>query len=389
MCKKHDNALWRNGICVGFHDKKRVLGGNAECCIFALQTKTKKREVMKKLLNFHTDGSGTGTLLLYGDIGEYGQVKSERIVSELMEAEAACSRINVRVNSNGGEVFSGIAIFNALRQSKAEIHIYVDGIAASMASVIALCGRRVEMSRYARLMIHCVSGGCWGTKKDMQKCIDEMDSLEDSLCEMYAGKTGMTKEEVKSAYFDGEDHWLTADEALRLGFVDGIYDAEEVPAGSTTEEIYNIFNNRLVEPQNVLKMNLEEIMKKAPFADCKDEADFMARVDRMAAEVENAASLRAENEALKKRVDEFEAAAEAVREASRKALLDAAEADGRINAETRPLYESILKSNPDEGEKALEALAPRRKVMDDLRVVPGDESPWSRRMKEINDKLNK
>ena len=115
----------------------------------------------------------------------------------------------------------------------------------------------------------------------------------------------------------------------------------------------------------------------------------MARVDRMAAEAENAASLRAENEALKRRVDEFEAAAEAVREASRKALLDAAEADGRINAETRPLYESILKSNPDEGEKALEALAPRRKVMDDLRVVPGDESPWSRRMKEINDKLNK
>ena len=136
-------------------------------------------------------------------------------------------------------------------------------------------------------------------------------------------------------------------------------------------------------------MNLEEIIKKAPFADCKDEADFMARVDRMAAEAENAASLRAENEALKRRVDEFEAAAEAVREASRKALLDAAEADGRINAETRPLYESILKSNPDEGEKALEALAPRRKVMDDLRVVPGDESPWSRRMKEINDKLNK
>lgn len=344
---------------------------------------------MKKLLNFHTDGSGTGTLLLYGDIGEYDRVSSGRIVSELMEAEAACSRINVRVNSNGGEVFSGIAIFNALRQSKADIHIYVDGIAASMASVIALCGRPVEMGKYARLMIHCVSGGCWGTKKDMQKCIDEIESLEGSLCGIYAERMGISAEEVSARYFDGEDHWLTAEEALRLGLVDGIYDAEDVPAGSTTEEIYNIFNNRLMEPQNKVKMNLEELKKKAPFADCRDEGEIVARAEQLAEEAGNAASLRAENEALKARVKEFEDAAAAAREARHKALLDAAEADGRIDAETRGVYESILKSNPEEGEKALKALSPRRKVMDDLRVVPGEESPWNRRMKELNDKLNK
>ena len=58
-------------------------------------------------------------------------------------------KVDVRINSNGGEVYSGIAIFNALKNSKADITIYVDGIAASMASVIALCGKPVQMSRYA------------------------------------------------------------------------------------------------------------------------------------------------------------------------------------------------------------------------------------------------
>ena len=71
------------------------------------------------------------------------------------------------------------------------------------------------------------------------------------------------------------------------------------------------------------------------------------------------------------------------------ALLDAAEADGRINAETRPLYENILKSNPEEGAKALAALSPKRKVMEDIKVEPEGKSPWNKRMREIKDKLNK
>ena len=104
-------------------------------------------------------GEDACCILLYGDIGEYSDVTAAAIVRELMEAEASGKRIDVRINSNGGDVYTGIAIFNALRGSKADIHIYVDGIAASMASVIALCGKPVEMSKYARLMLHSVSGG--------------------------------------------------------------------------------------------------------------------------------------------------------------------------------------------------------------------------------------
>ena len=110
-------------------------------------------------------GTDACCILLYGDIGEYDDnVRSGDIARELLEAEALTGKVDVRINSNGGEVYSGIAIFNALKNSKADITIYVDGIAASMASVIALCGKPVQMSRYARLMLHSVQGGCYGNK---------------------------------------------------------------------------------------------------------------------------------------------------------------------------------------------------------------------------------
>ena len=183
---------------------------------------------MKKFFNI-IPGEDACCILLYGDIGDYdGNVRSGDIARELLEAEALSGRIDVRINSNGGEVYAGIAIFNALKNSKADITIYVDGIAASMASVIALCGKPVQMSRYARLMLHSVQGGCYGNKEEMRGCIREIESLEDTLCEMYAARMGKDKEEIRSLYFDGKDHWLRADEALALGLVNAVYPVEEL-----------------------------------------------------------------------------------------------------------------------------------------------------------------
>ena len=212
---------------------------------------------MKKFFNI-IPGKDACCILLYGDIGDYDDnVRSGDIARELLEAEALSGRIDVRINSNGGEVYAGIAIFNALKNSKADITIYVDGIAASMASVIALCGKPVQMSRYARLMLHSVQGGCYGNKEEMRGCIREIESLEDTLCEMYAARMGKDKEEIRSLYFDGKDHWLRADEALALGLIDGIYDADPLPEDSTPEQVFQIFNNRLHKPQNKSNMNLD------------------------------------------------------------------------------------------------------------------------------------
>lgn len=335
-------------------------------------------------------GTDACCILLYGDIGEYGDgVRSGDIARELLEAEALTGKVDVRINSNGGEVYSGIAIFNALKNSKADITIYVDGIAASMASVIALCGKPVQMSRYARLMLHSVQGGCYGNKEEMRGCIREIESLEDTLCEMCAARMGKDKEEIRSLYFDGKDHWLRADEALALGLIDGIYDADPVPEDSTPEQVFQIFNNRLQQPQNENDMNLDELKKRPRFTNCATDDDFLREIGLLETEAGKVPSLNAEVDRLKGELKVFQDKAEADDAAARKQLLDAAEKDGRIDASTRPIYENLLAKDRENGEKALEKLSPKRRVMTDVRTEPDNEGPWNKRMREIQEKLNR
>ena len=335
-------------------------------------------------------GTDACCILLYGDIGEYGDgVRSSDIARELLEAEALTGKVDVRINSNGGEVYSGIAIFNALKNSKADITIYVDGIAASMASVIALCGKPVQMSRYARLMLHSVQGGCYGNKDEMKNCIREIEALEDTLCEMYATRMGKAKDEIRAMYFDGRDHWLRADEALALGLIDGIYDADPVPEDSTPEQVLQIFNNRLQQPQNENDMNLDELKKRPRFTNCATDDDFLREIGLLETEAGKVPSLNAEVDRLKGELKVFQDKAEADDAAARKQLLDAAEKDGRIDASTRPIYENLLAKDRENGEKALEKLSPKRRVMTDVRTEPDNEGPWNKRMREIQEKLNR
>lgn len=344
---------------------------------------------MNKFFNI-IPGSEACCILLYGDIGDYDSVRSGDIARELLEAEAAYGKIDVRINSNGGEVYAGIAIFNALRNSKADITIYVDGIAASMASVIALCGKPVKMSRYARLMLHSVMGGCYGNKEEMRRCIKEIESLEDTLCQMYSARMAKPEEEIRASYFDGKEHWIRADEALALGLIDEIYDADPVPDDSTPEQVFQIFNNRLNKPQiNNNQMNLEEVKKRPRFKDCATDADVFRIMDHLETEAGRVPGLNTRVETLEKENKAFRDKAEAEDQAAREKLLDDAQNDGRIDATTRPIYSNLLDNDRENGEKALEKLPRKRMVMSDLHVTPTVESPWNKRQREIKEKLNR
>ena len=359
---------------------------------------------MHKIFNI-IPGKDRCCLLLYGEIG--GDVRSGDVMRELIEAEHTYGRIDVRINSVGGEVYAGIAIFNALRQSKADIHIYIDGIAASMASAIALCGKPVEMSRYARLMIHTVRGGCWGTKKDMADCIEQLDALEGTLCAMYAERLGRSEDDIRARYFDGEDHWLGAREALAQGFIDGIYDVEAVGGGDapgtvalsdkmSVDEIYQTINNRLEmgvamlsrhteRPQKENKMALlDELRKNPKFKDCASEEDALRIAAQLTQTAGGAEALAAENAALKQENQAFKDKEAAAFSALKQRLLDDAEKCGKINAVTRPAFAALLESDFEKGKKALEEMAPTKRVMAELGgQTAGHESAWDKRKAQI------
>lgn len=281
------------------------------------------------------------TILLYGDVGDSRKVESGRVVSELLALQTKYKNIAVRINSNGGDVFSGIAIYNALKTSTANITIYIDGVAASIAAIIALCGKPLYMSPYAKLMLHSVSGGTWGNASALRKMADTMESLQTDLSRMIAGRCNMKPEDVAGQYFDEHDHWIDAEQALEMKLIDGIYEME-TPSSTpgTTEEIYNFFNNRLVEqPPKTNDMALIDDIKSIPsFADKADEGAIVAHIKSLTNSATRADALEKANNEYKARIEELEG-----KEIT--AIIDKAVAEGKITKEQVPAFTNMMKSD--------------------------------------------
>lgn len=301
----------------------------------------KKFQRMKQKFRNIIKGDGKAIIMLYGQVGEGRSVDSNRVVSELFELSDQGCKIEVRINSQGGDVFSGMAIYNALRQSKEDITIYIDGVAASIAGIIALCGKPLYMSPYAKLMLHNVSGGTYGNAKELRQMADQMEVLQSNLATMIAGRLGMEADNVAKKYFDGQDHWITANEALDMKLVDGIYTMDEVAnPPTTTEGIYNYFNNRFdFKPQNNEEMALIDDIKTIPsFEDKTDSSAVLAHIR----ELENKATKVG---ILEKTVKTYRDELEKARKEQDDALINEAVKAGKIGNEQVETFKNLLKSD--------------------------------------------
>lgn len=330
----------------------------------------------------------TACILLYGEIGGFDGISDKDIVAELYEYASMYKSIDIRVNSPGGSVYAGMSIFNALRSSEADITIYVDGIAASMASVIALCGKPVYMSQYARLMLHAPYGGCYGNKEELRSVSDELASLEDTLADMYASRLGKTREEIKDTYFDGKDHWITAKEAKEMGLVDGIYDIKEKVDAQSPQDIYAVFQARLNSQSFNTHNNMyEELRKRPSFAACATDEDVV----RMLASMENKAgqydAVVKERNDLKASLDGYVQKEKEARELEIKNLLESAMQKGRIAPASRDAYKAILEKDFENGKKVIESLPEKKSVEDVLDVsAQNKESSWNEKWNDIQKK---
>lgn len=185
----------------------------------------------------------TAEILIYGDIFPYeGCVRASDFVADLMRLAKTCTLIKVRINSNGGDVFEGIAIFNAIRNCAVDCYTYIDGIAASMGSVIAMAGKKVFMSKYARLMAHKPSGGAWGNADELRRVADEIDDVEQILSDVYVSKTGLSKKQVGDQLLNGTDVYLNAAQAKKLKLVDDIYDGDQIDVPETITDLRDMVN---------------------------------------------------------------------------------------------------------------------------------------------------
>jgi ATP-dependent Clp endopeptidase proteolytic subunit ClpP len=162
----------------------------------------------------------TATIQIFDQIGEDwfgGNGLSGKQFSDVL-AEVGNGPLLVEINSPGGNVWDGLSIYNQLRGRKAPVTTRVVGIAASIASIIALAGDRVEMADAALMMIHDPSGMASGTSEDMRKMADALDQHAEVLVGVYAKKTGRSPESIRAAM--KSETWFTTAEALAFGLVD-------------------------------------------------------------------------------------------------------------------------------------------------------------------------
>lgn len=201
------------------------------------------------------------TVYLYDEIGWFG-VPAEQFVKDLNDIKA--KTINLRVNSPGGSVFDGTTIFNAIKQHKSKFVAHIDGLAASIASVIIMAADEIQMAENAFLMIHEPWSIVLGNADDMRHEAELLDKVAGVIAKAYGDKTGKDMDEINGLM--NHETWLTAQEALDAGFVDAIYD-EKLDKAEVTLFDLSVFNKVPEELQHVqgvpTQREIEQLLRNA------------------------------------------------------------------------------------------------------------------------------
>ena len=194
------------------------------------------------------------TLFLNGTIAEDSwfddDVTPQMFKEELMDGSG---NITVWINSPGGDCVAAAQIYNMLREYEGNVMVKIDGIAASAASVIAMAGDKVLMSPVSMMMIHNPMTIAFGDFSEMQKAIDMLAGVKDSIINAYEIKTGLSR--VKLAHLMDAETWMDANKAIELGFADEIIQRNgavdmEVPQVSmlySKTAVVNSLKERIVE----------------------------------------------------------------------------------------------------------------------------------------------
>jgi ATP-dependent Clp protease protease subunit len=183
---------------------------------------------MNKLLSLRTIAAPTAfsakatdnvlTLEVYDIIGAdfFGEGITGKGISDAIAAAGEFSSITLRINSPGGDLFEGVAIYNLLKASGKPVTCIVDGLAASAASLIAMAGDTCAMGDGSCMMIHQAMGIVGGYSSDFRKMADVLDTVSDSAADIYVTKTGMKKDKVLALM--AAETWMTPQEAIDQGF---------------------------------------------------------------------------------------------------------------------------------------------------------------------------
>lgn len=198
----------------------------------------------KQYFQFKKQSDSKGEIYIYGDIVSEewfdNDVSAPNFRKSLDELENV-SEIDVHINSAGGNVFEGHAIYNMLKMHKAKINIYIDALAASIASVIAMSGDTIFMHKNSFLMIHNSWIMTVGNAKELRETAELLEKTDKASNTAYLDKATNLSEEELNQMLEAET-WLNADEALEKGFIDEMLEPNEI-AASISNDFYKKYRN--------------------------------------------------------------------------------------------------------------------------------------------------
>lgn len=198
---------------------------------------------------------GKAEIFIYSDIGyDWWEDKSTaQLFAEELKNLGDISSIDLHINSNGGDVFDGQAIHSLIKNHKGFVTAYIDGLAASIATVIAMGADKVIMPKNAMMMIHNAWTGLYGNANDLRKMADDLDHINDTIVHTYLAKVKDKTDEATIRDLMNKESWLNAEECLSLGLCDEVSEPVKMAACLTKEQAHKFKN----APKELIKEDYE------------------------------------------------------------------------------------------------------------------------------------
>jgi len=330
--------------------------------------------------------STTAEIYMYGVIGSGLDIDANVVVAEIENLrKKGCRDFRFYVNSEGGEVIQGSALFNYLDRTDIEVEWVVDGVAASMmAMLISNPKHKVKAAKYASFMYHRVQGSCYGNSDEVRNLASMIDTFEKSLVDMMASRMKVDAASVKKEFFtDGLDHWMNAEEAMRRGLVDEIISGKNITSPKellSSKDVFNFYNKQLInykQNQKSMITNKAEIGKLLNIAEAEvnDDSVMTAVKNVLKSNSELQTQLKtvkAENASLKNQIGELN-------NAKVKSLIDKAIAEKKFGEDERDSYTRLANTDFELAEKMIGKMKGVERIVDhlDTEHESEEEKDWT------------
>jgi len=209
---------------------------------------------------------GKARVELYDVLGpSWAGMIDAKMVSKQLKDAGELSEIELRINSPGGSAFEGLAIHNLLKDHPAKVHVVVDGVAASAASLIAMAGDTVRVPKNAMFMLHEASTFAFGNKQELQLSIDRLEAVNTAGVQTYAAKTGKSHDEIRE--WMKAETWFTGEEAVAAGLADMTDKELPVAAGEPQASVQQLFNRAPAEFSSLYALSMRSTQEPPKMAD--------------------------------------------------------------------------------------------------------------------------